>query len=532
MSDEKYNAVPPPPSLAPSGAPINLSDVLAKAKARAAELGVRGVNDSPDHPPPASSKRSYDDSEDSRSRDDFERDYKRHNPGFSRESSHGPSYGNSSFQQSPNSDQNRYGQSQPPSAHNDHHSGYNPPPMYGSSASDSNQSTPQLITETMDIPANIVGYLIGKGGETIKLMQSQSNCRIYFNQELNPTNNTKTLILSGSAQTLAVAKNSRPGYPNMGYSGRGGYSGSMHNQYPPQQYQGYPQPQQGYSGGAYPNRPSYSGSQNYSQQSGYGNYGSSGYPPQGSYPPQNSSQPLDSSNRTTSSGTANAQPSDPQQNPQSNEAAWAAYYAQMGYPGYSNYAAPQQPSAGVSTPQQSSSDQVPTAESSQQAATTGEATASSQSSQIQWTNSQYASYYAQYAASYPEYAQYAEYYKQLAAADPNGYPPNATTATTSNTSATGEYGNKTSENTVNTENTSTEAPEPTKSEKENSLSDKSAESNIKDEVPETCDKESKNTEETSNDDKDSDNSENAKSVKEKTKDEDQKDSENSPESEN
>ncbi|PWA00717.1 hypothetical protein BB558_003229, partial [Smittium angustum] len=339
---------------------------------------------------------------------------------------------------------------------------YRAPSFQGSTTSGNN---PNIITETQEIPANVVGLLIGKGGETIKQMQSQANCRIYFNQDLNPENNTKTIIMSGpphavqlartiindrlsQSQSMLAANESRGmrGTSQRGRggytAGRGGYQGAGYTQ-GGQQQMGYEQQSSGYSGSAYPKQPMYggtpsAGAQGYQQQqSGYGTYPQQpGYSQAYGY--QGQTAGYDPNQMAPQSQQYGSAPADGQQ---STEAAWAAYYAQMGYPNYQGYpGGSQQPSQNQSyTVPTQGSENAPATETTQ-VATSGDSTAATSgatgeqsaagdsTAQIQWTNSQYASYYAQYAATYPEYAPYAEYYGQLAASDPNGYPPAASAA--------------------------------------------------------------------------------------------------------
>ncbi|OLY83808.1 Far upstream element-binding protein 1 [Smittium mucronatum] len=534
MSDESYNAVPPPDSLKPAAAPVDFSASLEQARAIAAKLTADKFSSQSDTKSQTNGKRSYDDVSDgngNRSQydqrnnqeysgypgQDSERSNKRFdmgsNKGYQTQSPDGShsqdprtSWNNKdSFSGSQNEDNYqspRPDQSGPPTG-----DAYKSVGLYSSTGSGPSQDHPDVQTETIDIPAEVVGLLIGKGGETIKNMQSQSNCRIFFNQDLKSENNTKCLIMSGPPQAIALArsiieeklsqssfirnaiasndprmgnlfKNGIPRIPNQGFpnshqGNRGGYQQPGYQQgYNPNQQQqqphmqgygmqssgnqqrGYPRrthfgsgPQGGYQGGSqgYQQQGSLYGGYNqpmYGAQQGYP-YPQQGYPPtQGYDPSQSSAQPGAPQPRNDSSTAPGTQSSETQ----SNEAAWAAYYSQMGYQNYPGYGMPQQASqpASNSAPANSPTASNPgsvsvqagqAAQGSVASATTNltSQTSNDAAATVQWTNSQYASYYAQYAASYPEYAQYAEYYRQLAASDPNGFPPTpAANASTTN----------------------------------------------------------------------------------------------------
>jgi far upstream element-binding protein len=113
---------------------------------------------------------------------------------------------------------------------------------------------------TLKIEQGVVGKLIGKGGETIKGMQTQTGARIQIDQTNWQVN------LTGSHQSVNAARDLIQGILN----------GGEPPNYAPQQPMGYGQPMgyapQGYGG--------------YPQQPGYG-----GYPQQQPYPQQGYGQP-------------------------------------------------------------------------------------------------------------------------------------------------------------------------------------------------------------------------------------------------
>eukprot|EP00472_Partenskyella_glossopodia_P004209 CAMPEP_0197536198 /NCGR_PEP_ID=MMETSP1318-20131121/53249_1 /TAXON_ID=552666 /ORGANISM="Partenskyella glossopodia, Strain RCC365" /LENGTH=458 /DNA_ID=CAMNT_0043094023 /DNA_START=109 /DNA_END=1482 /DNA_ORIENTATION=+ len=151
-----------------------------------------------------------------------------------------------------------------------------------------------LVHKTVQIPQDKVGLLIGKGGETIRYLQSTTNCRIQVTRDSEADRNapSRKVSLSGTDRQVAHAESeieslmagnrptgdSRPsgggggggshrggppqGGPS-GPSGPGGYGAPPGGSYgygapPPQPYgYGYPpptygQPPQGYGYGGYP----------------------------------------------------------------------------------------------------------------------------------------------------------------------------------------------------------------------------------------------------------------------------------------
>ena len=86
----------------------------------------------------------------------------------------------------------------------------------------------------MMIPGNKVGLVIGKGGETIKLLQEQTGAKMIIIQESNQQANEKPLRISGPPDSVERAKaevfkilnqNDRNGGGGVGGGGRGGYGG-------------------------------------------------------------------------------------------------------------------------------------------------------------------------------------------------------------------------------------------------------------------------------------------------------------------
>ena len=62
----------------------------------------------------------------------------------------------------------------------------------------------EAVVKEMDCPANMVGRVIGKGGETIKGMMAQSGAHIAMNQALE--GDVKKVVITGAAQCVAVAE--------------------------------------------------------------------------------------------------------------------------------------------------------------------------------------------------------------------------------------------------------------------------------------------------------------------------------------
>lgn len=56
---------------------------------------------------------------------------------------------------------------------------------------------PEVVTQEVDCPPMMVGRLIGKGGETIKSLESQNGAKIQIDQD------TKKVSITGSAAAVA-----------------------------------------------------------------------------------------------------------------------------------------------------------------------------------------------------------------------------------------------------------------------------------------------------------------------------------------
>ena len=61
------------------------------------------------------------------------------------------------------------------------------------------------ITTVVDCPATVVGRVIGKGGESIKMLQMQSGCRIQIDQNF-PEGAPRKISISGPAHMLETAR--------------------------------------------------------------------------------------------------------------------------------------------------------------------------------------------------------------------------------------------------------------------------------------------------------------------------------------
>lgn len=76
--------------------------------------------------------------------------------------------------------------------------------FYG--AGGANDNNPQRITETMRVPIDAVGMIIGKGGETIKEMQNNTGCRINVSSQFNPNDQEREISLAGNRDAIARAR--------------------------------------------------------------------------------------------------------------------------------------------------------------------------------------------------------------------------------------------------------------------------------------------------------------------------------------
>ncbi|KAI5818103.1 hypothetical protein BZA77DRAFT_18567 [Pyronema omphalodes] len=99
------------------------------------------------------------------------------------------------------------------------------------------------ITETIRVPIDAVGMIIGKGGETIKEMQNSTGCRINVSSQFSPNDPEREISLAGQRDAIARARQAidekveaslnktRGGNNNNNRDGggRGGNGGHHHN---------------------------------------------------------------------------------------------------------------------------------------------------------------------------------------------------------------------------------------------------------------------------------------------------------------
>ncbi len=62
------------------------------------------------------------------------------------------------------------------------------------------------VTEVISVPMDSVGMIIGKGGETVKEMQHNTQCKINVSSQYSPSDPTRDITLSGSPETIRRAK--------------------------------------------------------------------------------------------------------------------------------------------------------------------------------------------------------------------------------------------------------------------------------------------------------------------------------------
>merc|ERR1719471_353360 len=88
------------------------------------------------------------------------------------------------------------------------------------------------ITEQIYVPDNMVGLLIGRGGENITRMQQESQCKIQMSQD-NQGQPTRLCTLTGPPEAISAAKAqinaviANDGRGNRGGMGGGGGGGGM-----------------------------------------------------------------------------------------------------------------------------------------------------------------------------------------------------------------------------------------------------------------------------------------------------------------
>ncbi|KAJ1721460.1 hypothetical protein LPJ53_004020 [Coemansia erecta] len=248
------------------------------------------------------------------------------------------------------------------------------PPMYGGQP-----GMPEQHGEEMQVPAEAVGLIIGRGGENIKMIQQTTGARVNIIQDQDRSAPFRPVTISGDHAACMQARQmieekiasiqqrqSGGGYGggrsgNFGPGpGRGGHHHQQQQQHHQQRQMGYGQP----SGG-------YGGPQQYHQQQ------------------QQQQPPYQPAGDVTSPG---------------------------GYAPYGGYAGSEQQHQQMPQPQQ---------QPYGQGASAGAVAGGAGEQSFQWTNQQTADYYAQYASTSPEYAQYAEYYRKLAEKDPHGIVPSS-----------------------------------------------------------------------------------------------------------
>lgn len=79
---------------------------------------------------------------------------------------------------------------------------------------------PSLEEETLQVPQNMVGKIIGKGGETIRRLQEESHCKIDVTKD-----QPGVIRLSGTRETITAAKHMIDDVIDSGVDGKGGGKG-------------------------------------------------------------------------------------------------------------------------------------------------------------------------------------------------------------------------------------------------------------------------------------------------------------------
>lgn len=69
-----------------------------------------------------------------------------------------------------------------------------------------NGGGPDKINDSVFVPSEAVGMIIGKGGETIREMQSTTNCKINVSQSSGPGETEREINLIGSREAITQAK--------------------------------------------------------------------------------------------------------------------------------------------------------------------------------------------------------------------------------------------------------------------------------------------------------------------------------------
>ncbi|KAF9087209.1 hypothetical protein BGX23_008299 [Mortierella sp. AD031] len=92
------------------------------------------------------------------------------------------------------------------------------------------------IQEEMGVPGNLVGLIIGRGGENLKRIERETGCKVQFSQDANPNDRERFVNIIGQPAGIAEARRQiqdiinssqsgeRPGgYGSGGYGGGGNY---------------------------------------------------------------------------------------------------------------------------------------------------------------------------------------------------------------------------------------------------------------------------------------------------------------------
>lgn len=81
----------------------------------------------------------------------------------------------------------------------------NPPPTFAAYQPQAYGAPPGEVRNTMDVAKAIIGKIIGKGGETIQLLQRKSGCKVTVDQQV-PEGYPCKVNFVGTAQTVAIAQ--------------------------------------------------------------------------------------------------------------------------------------------------------------------------------------------------------------------------------------------------------------------------------------------------------------------------------------
>ncbi|CAO3662103.1 unnamed protein product [Umbelopsis ramanniana] len=189
MADsDDYSAVPPPPSLNAGNPNINFSDALSKARAIAEKLKQNKDSSPSASSPTSGQKRGYEDSYHSSGSGGYDRRSSRDNDyHYDRESKRG-TYDKSQSYDSHSSGRDRYGLG----SDERKHSSYGPP------------TSQHVRKEEFGVPNNVVGLVIGKGGENLKRIEAASGARIQFGPDEGESE--RRCNISGEDDQIQVAR--------------------------------------------------------------------------------------------------------------------------------------------------------------------------------------------------------------------------------------------------------------------------------------------------------------------------------------